>query len=110
LSERREATRISVNLPVRYSSGQLSLSGRVSCLSRKGMYVQAEVLDRAGADAYLSLALPGDSEPLELKGIVVRVDGEQAGMGIRFGELAGIDQRRLANFMIERSYQTRPCG
>lgn len=94
---------------MRYSSGDVSLSGRVSSLSRTGVYLQADVIDDAGAGAMLSLSLPGDPHPLELSGVVVRVNAEHGpGMGIRFGELAGVVQRRLANFMIQRSVQAGP--
>jgi hypothetical protein len=109
LSERRQATRILCNLPVRYSSGHVSTSGRVSSLSRTGVYLHTDVIDDTGAGAMLSLSLPGDPDPLELSGTVVRINSEHGpGMGIRFGELAGVVQRRLANFMIERSLQARP--
>jgi hypothetical protein len=94
---------------VRYSSGSVSLSGRVADLSWDGLFVESEVLDSAGASAQLAVALPGDNGPLELLGTVVRIEGPpRAGMGIRLTDLARGVRRRLANYMIERSYQTRP--
>lgn len=112
MSERRGASRVAVNLPVRYRSGAVSLSGRVSNLSRNGLFMLSEQLDRAGADVTLSLALPGEN-PLTLSGEVVRVvaAGQRpGGMAIRFRQVAAAVRRRLANYMIERSYQARPRG
>lgn len=112
MSERREASRIVVNLPVRYSSGQVSMSGRVSNLSRNGLFMHSERVDRAGADVTLSLVLPGEN-PIELLGQVVRVvaaGSRRAGMAIRFLSLADGVRRRLANYMIERSYRALSRG
>jgi uncharacterized protein (TIGR02266 family) len=107
MPERRTASRIEVNLMARYSSDAVSLSGRVCNLSRHGLFLLSDCLDSAGADVTLALSLPGDAMPVKLAGRVMRVvtDPRTPGMGIRFTGVAAAVRRKLANFMIERSYQ-----
>ena len=107
MSDRRRAQRIDVHLTARYSSESVSLSGWVENLSRRGLFLRSEFLDTRGARAHLAVSIPGDNEAIELDGEVVRVVEQpgSSGMGIRFKELAPDARRRLANFMIERSFQ-----
>jgi hypothetical protein len=72
--------------------------------------LHSDVLDSTGTSADLAIALPGDTNPIRLTGRVVRVvEGVTGpGMGIQLMDLANPIRRRLANFMIERSFQTRP--
>lgn len=107
MSDRRGAHRIDVHLTARYSSDSVSLSGQVANLSRHGLFLRSEFLDTRGARARLDVTIPGDNEPVQLDGEVVRVVEAPgaSGMGIRFRELGPEARRRLANFMIERSFQ-----
>jgi c-di-GMP-binding flagellar brake protein YcgR len=107
MAERREAARIRVNLPVRYSSRALSLDARAANLSRTGLFITSEYLDEIGETATLTLDLPGE-DPIEVSGKVVRTDAEPgtAGMGIYFASLGQQHRRALANFMIQRSYSS----
>jgi uncharacterized protein (TIGR02266 family) len=109
MPERRRAHRLEVHLPVRYCSDAVTLAGVASSLSRGGMFLRTDFLDGRGQAAAVSLSLPGDPAPLELAGVVVRVDEGSAspGLAIRFAGLTEPARRRLANFMIERSYQAR---
>jgi uncharacterized protein (TIGR02266 family) len=108
--EKRNAHRIRVNLRARYASQQVALDGWVANLSRHGLFLRSEYLDALGSRVTLELALPGEPEPLNLAGEVVRVDDGPlgSGMGIQFERLAPMVRRQLANFMIERSYQALP--
>jgi c-di-GMP-binding flagellar brake protein YcgR len=108
MAERREAARIRVNLPVRYSSRALSLDARAANLSRTGLFITSEYLDEIGETATITLDLPGEEDPIEVSGEVVRIDGDPGtcGMGIFFASLEQRDRRALANFMIQRSYSS----
>jgi uncharacterized protein (TIGR02266 family) len=104
LRERRGANRLQVNLPARYASEAITLVGWVANLSRNGLFLRCEFLDQAGAEVSVSFELPGEVEPVELRGRVVRVhDGSLCpGMGIRFTQVPDGVQRKLAMFMQKR--------
>jgi uncharacterized protein (TIGR02266 family) len=108
MGEKRRAYRIRVNLRARYRSSRASIEGWVSDLSRHGLFLRCEYLDESGGEVSLDLDLPGRNNPLSLAGEVVRVDTTpmSSGMAIRFGSLGDETRRALANFMIERSYQS----
>ncbi len=84
------------------------MEGWVANLSRYGMFLRSDYLDDRGARVVVVIEIPGDDGALQLEGEVVRVDERpcSSGMGIRFGRMAETVHRQLANFMIERSYQS----
>lgn len=106
-SERRNASRVEVRIPARYSSSAISLSGEVENLSSQGLFLRSQYLDEEGARVELTVMLPGEEAPVQLNGEVVRVveTPTASGMGIRFRGLHPLAKRRLANYMIERRYQ-----
>jgi hypothetical protein len=108
MAEKRAAQRIPVNLRAYYRSRDTSIEGWVADLSRLGLFLRSEFFDDLGSEAVIDLDLPGNVEPLRLRGEVVRVDSRptSCGMGIRFASIPAEARRPLANFMIERSYQT----
>lgn len=103
--EQRRSERVPVDLRAHYRSPTLDLDGRVSNLSRSGMFLHADYLDDTGSEVDVELVVAG-REPLRLRGEVVWVDARplSAGMGIRFGELDDQVRRALANLVIERRY------
>jgi uncharacterized protein (TIGR02266 family) len=106
-ADRRVAQRLEVHLTARYSSGAISLSGWVANLSRHGLFLRSEFLDTTGARAELDVSIPGEPGPVKVAGEVVRVVEApgRSGMGIRFREIDPCARRKLANFMIERSFR-----
>ena len=98
-----------MDLRAHYRSPTLDLDGRVSNLSRSGLFLHAEYLDDTGSEVDVELQVAGH-EPLKLRGEVVWVDIRplSAGMGIRFGELDARARRALANLVIERRYLDKP--
>jgi hypothetical protein len=112
MPEKRAAHRIPVRLRAQYRSSGAIIDGVVDSLSRTGLFLRADLLDTPGTEAMLVLDLPGNTEPLQLPGEVVRVDQRpgRSGMGIRFGALGDGARRPLANFMIESSYSTLSQG
>jgi c-di-GMP-binding flagellar brake protein YcgR len=104
--EQRRHSRIAVNLPARYRSGQMSLDGRVLDLSADGVHFVSGVLDEGGQTVDLELDLPDTNEPVRITGEVRwHTHGNQAGMGIHFTDVPKSDRRRLANFVIHRTYR-----
>lgn len=105
MSERRSATRVQVNLPARYASEVASLSGWVSNLSRSGLFLRSQYLDDRGSEVDISFDLPGESQPVSVRGRVVRVHDSPLcpGMAIRFTQVSDRVRRRLADFMVLRS-------
>jgi hypothetical protein len=118
--DQRRLGRIEVDLPARYRSTAVSLDGRVRDLSPDGVRFVSSRYEhprdqRAQRDQCdeidLELDLPDDEthEPLRLHGEVRWLgDGQhdgRPGMGIRFVGLSVEERRRLANFVILRTYR-----
>ena len=85
--------------------------GWVANLSRNGLFLRSEYLDEAGAEVSVSFELPGESDPVALRGQVVRVnDGALCpGMAIRFTQVPEGVQQKLAMFMQKRHrFSTQP--
>jgi hypothetical protein len=106
MPEKRSAYRVPVQLAACYRSPAATIEGTVTDLSRLGMFLSADFLDAPGTAGVVEVTLPGNVQPLFLRGEIVRVatDG-QHGMGIRFGTLPDDVRRPLANFMMEASYR-----
>lgn len=107
MSDRRSSQRIPVALRAHYRSANNVLDGVVEDLSRSGMFLATEATDALGADARISLELPGDG-PIHLRGEVVRVgerDGRR-GLGIKIARDEH-NGRPLANFMMRWAFWNR---
>ena len=106
MPEKRSAHRVAVKLSACYRSPAATIEGIVTDLSRLGLFLSSAFLDSPGTAGVIEVALPDASQPLFLRGEVVRVDtGEQPGMGIRFDGLPDEVRRPLANFMMEASFR-----
>lgn len=106
-ADQRRRSRIEVDLPARYRSTQQSLDGRVRDLSPEGVRFVSKMADAIAGAIDLELDLPDDdSTPLRLHGEVRwRGGADGGGMGIRFTGLSTEERRRLANFVIFRTYR-----
>ena len=88
MPEKRSAFRVPVQLPACYRSPAATIEGTVTDLSRLGMFLSADFLDAPGTSGVVEVTLPGITQPLFLRGEIVRVaNGPQFGMGIRFASL-----------------------
>ena len=104
IRERRGAHRVQVNLPARYRSNAATLVGWVANVSRRGLFLRSQYVDEQGAEVEVSFALPGDRQPVALRGRVVRVHESALcpGMAIRFVQIPDLARRRLTDFMSRR--------
>jgi PilZ domain len=94
-----------VHLPARYVSEETVLSGSVANLSRTALFLQSEFLDDPGHDVEVTFSLPGEAEPVAVRGRVIRVnDGPLCpGMAIRFTAVPNAARHRLRRFLATRS-------
>jgi len=106
MAEKRSAHRVPVRISACYRSEDATIEGTVIDLSRGGMFLSAAFLEAPGSSGVVEVALPGNIQPLFLRGEVVRVASRPyPGMGIRFRDLPRDIRRPLANFMMEASYR-----
>ena len=102
-AERRAGIRIPVEMWVEETSERELYLERSANLSLGGIYLENAIPRALGSVIKLQFTLPGDSQPIQVRGEIVNV-GETAkfGMGIRFVDLPDAEQKRLAAFIDER--------
>jgi hypothetical protein len=71
------------------------------------MFFESAFLDESREEISIEIDLPDTDQPLVLVGQVRWVDdgGVHSGMGIRFTNVAPHERLRLANFVLQRTYQ-----
>ena len=70
------------------------------------MFFASAFLDESREEISVEIDLPDADQPLVLAGQICWVDdGLHSGMGIRFTNLAPHERLRLANFVLQRTYQ-----
>ncbi len=99
--ERRQSSRRRVRLSAQYDSDSMGLSGFVVSISRSGLFLSSEFLDDHGSVVEIGLQLPGDPQPIQLAGRVVRIEtrSHSAGMGVHFTDLSWQTRLSLARFV-----------
>ena len=77
------------------------MQGRVTNLSESGLFVRSDFLDGLGTEVSLAIHLPASPAPLQVAGMVARVDSRprESGMGIRFTDLSEACQAHLARYI-----------
>lgn len=95
----RKHTRFTVHFQGSFSSGQrLEGDGTVLNLSLGGCKVQSEIRIPLGADVRLSITMPDEEQPLEIKRAAVRwAGGQEFGLEFTFVEAEG--ELRLRHFV-----------
>lgn len=98
-------TRVSVSVMVRLSAelpyGRSIRICQSENLSRSGMLIRTEDTLPVGTTVEAEFSLPGQSEPIEAEGRVVRmtVPGEIPGIALNFEKLPESSRRRLETFL-----------
>jgi uncharacterized protein (TIGR02266 family) len=100
MAERRESRRVTVELWVEESHGRELYFQRASNLSIGGLFLEGTLPHPPGTVVRLRFTLPGDSTPIETRGEIVNVPGEEGrGMGLHFVELSPSDRERIDRFI-----------
>ncbi len=110
ISERREAARISVELPAHCRIGGRYVRDDIADLSRTGLYLKTREPAKQGTPVRVALSLPASDGVhfCTLVGEVARLDrdtrGILRGLGIRLrdGEIGAADRQALAQFLSGR--------
>jgi hypothetical protein len=100
IDERRRDPRVPVEIPVLYASESLTCDATASDLSRGGVFIITELLDKVDTPCRVTL-LPDGGHAVSVAGHVRRVvapgtvEGCPAGMGIEFNELTPDNEQWL---------------
>lgn len=98
LEERRRFQRVSVRMEVSCRRDARKVIGTSSNVSQEGILFQGDGSLEPGNELRLSFCLPGQKLPIELEGLVVRLDEKQR-VGVRFTEVSAEDRQRLRDFV-----------
>lgn len=126
--ERREGDRQPIELRVEYTRVNAFFADYTKNISQGGTFIQTKNPVAVGTEFAFALYLPGEAEPIRLRGRVERVveegdpEGREAGMGVRFiydgrGEQAALADavrtlmtKNLGAYLTERVLQEEPGG
>lgn len=108
--ERRKSQRAELVVRVDYQTVDELFSDFARNINEGGIFVETETPPERGTSVALQFRLPGEDEPVQVRGTVVRVSrGDQndpCGMGIEFEDLDG-DTRERINGLV-RSLRAGP--
>jgi len=97
--ERRRSERTDLIIRVDYQTVDELFSDFVRDINEGGIFVESEAPHELGTSVDLQFRLPGNEEPVRVKGAVVRVsqgrDGDAPGMGIEFEGLDASTRQRI---------------
>jgi len=98
-AERRRADRMSIEIPIVYSSAELEIEVMTRDLSLTGVFLRSDVLEPVGTPCELVILIDG-GPPIRARGVVRRVvetdeGDEPVGLGIEFLALGSAEQRWL---------------
>ena len=89
--ERRRHGRLSLKVPVDYSSVDAFFSEFTTNINEGGMFIEIDAPPELGTDVQLQFHLPGEDQPLQVEGRVAWIsDGKAdspAGAGVEFKNL-----------------------
>jgi len=95
-TDRRSTPRLPARLPVRLTHYGMSVVGRTRNISIDGVFIETNIHCEVGS----RIALRVDSQkPMELVGVVMRVDRTSPGVGLRFEWTP--DLHRLRSVLLE---------
>lgn len=90
-SERRRDSRVTLKVPVDYSSVDDFFSEFTANINEGGMFVQMEKPPELDTEVHLQFRLPGAEQPILVNGRVAWVrdgeDGDTPGFGVEFHDL-----------------------
>lgn len=87
-AERRRSHRVPVEMWVEELAEDERVFRRAGNLSEGGLHLDKTIPIPVGSAVHLRFTLPGDTQAVEVKGVVVAIDAqEELGMGVKFVEL-----------------------
>jgi type IV pilus assembly protein PilZ len=102
VEEKRQHSRTPLNAHVTYevSGGEAARDGILRDISMGGVFIEASVVPAFGAKVMVRGRLPGDTQDVELPG-VVRWSNE-GGFGVQFGLLGARETHSIARILSAR--------
>jgi len=99
--ERRQGTRVPVQIWVEEKTDRELYFQRSANLSRGGIYLENTIPHPVGTRVTLRFTLPGDDEKLEVKAeVAAAIAGEEEfGMGLKFVDLGDAVAERLQKYI-----------
>ena len=98
-SDRRKSVRADLVVRVDYQTVDQLFSEFARNVNEGGIFVETESPQPLGTEVSLQFRIPGNDEPLQTRGMVVRLStgegGEPPGMGIEFDDLDANDRQRI---------------
>ena len=102
-AERRRSHRVPVEMWVEELAEDERVFRRAGNLSEGGLHLDKTIPIPVGSPVHLRFTLPGDTQAVEVRGVVVAVDAEQElGMGVKFVELPD-NARALIKHYLDRA-------
>lgn len=100
--ERRTSARIPVEMWVEEATDRELYFQRGANISEGGIFLEHTIPHTLGTEVSLRFVLPGDDEPIKVKGEIVNVNDDQPGlgMGIKFLDLSEDAQTRITAYIL----------
>jgi uncharacterized protein (TIGR02266 family) len=100
-NERRRWARIPVEMWVQESRGRELYFQRAANLSRGGLFLENTIPHPYGTMVNLEFTLPGQGQPLRLRGRIVNLpgSGSELGMGVEFVDLDPRAERLIVEYV-----------
>src|SRR5688572_13694580 len=100
MNDRRSSGRVPVQLWVDEHAEGGTYFQRATNLSQNGLFLEGTLPHPPGTEIVLDVMLPGDSEPVRVRGSVTAPTKRRPrGMGVRFLDLPEAERARLLNYL-----------
>jgi uncharacterized protein (TIGR02266 family) len=100
--ERRRSERIPIELWVEQVRGSELYFQRSANLSTGGLFIERTVPHPVGTLVTLQFTLPGEVDPIKVRGEIVSAQGSELGMGVKFIDVDPATQQRITRFVEAR--------
>ena len=108
--ERRTSARIPVEMWVEEATDRELYFQRGANISEGGIFLEHTIPHPLGTEVTLRFVLPGDEEPIKVKGEIVNVNHERPGlgMGIKFLDISEDAHRRILAYILRATRRKSP--
>ena len=107
MEERRQASpRVATTIKIAFQNSGAPVSSYIVNLSSDGIFIKTDTPEPVDSTLSLRFHLPGDLEPVNIKGRVVWIkktaNSFPSGMGIQFTEMSPMHRERIQAFVESR--------